>query len=315
QLSTSVLLTPPAYLITAAGRPGPAAGPPGTGHRDIAADHQATWYFAVPLRVSRLEVPDADARQDAAAGTQIGLMTAGGRARWFAASAPGPSRLAITLPHPVTGVAVVAQAGGRPSHLGPLSITDINGNVFVANGQLQDALVPPRWGYAGHDGSFAVFADHLARGPLSLQALPGRPAAGASVRRVSGPATAPAAAAVSSPHGIRVIRLVTAIAGWSATWYPRHGPPLTLAVGRAGLVQAVDVPPGRGVVTWHYLPPWFPAGFALSLAAAALILVLLAGHAAHARRPRRPARRPPAVPGERGRAPAGQRGSMVGTDK
>jgi hypothetical protein len=315
QLGTSVLLTPPAYLITAAGRPGPAAGPPGTGHRDIAAGHRATWYFASALRVSRLEVPDADARQDAAAGTRIGLMTAGGRTRWFAASAAGPSRLAIGLPRPVTGVAVVAQAGGRTSHLGPLSITDANGNVFVANGQLQDALVPPRWGYAGHDGSFAVFANHLARGPLSLQALPGRPAAGASVRRVGGPAAVPAAAAVSSPHGIRVIRSVTAIAGWSATWHPRHGPPVTLAVGRAGLVQAVDVPPGTGVVTWRYLPPWFPAGLALSLAAAALICVLLAGRAAHARRPHRPARRSPAPPGERERPAAGQRGSMVGTDQ
>ena len=321
QLNTSVLLTPPAYLITAAGGAGsragdagsrawPPAGPPGTGRRDIAAGHRATWYFAAPLRVSRLEVPDADARQDAAAGTQIGLMTAGGLTRWFAASAPRASRLAITLPRPVTGVAVVAQAGGRPSQLGPLSITDTDGNVFVADGQLQDALVPPRWGYAGHDGSFAVFVDRLARGPLSLQALPGRPAAGASVRRVSGPAAGPTAAAVSSPHGIRVIRSVTAIAGWSATWHPRHGPPVTLAVGRAGLVQAVDVPPGTGMVTWRYLPPWFPAGFALSLAAA-LILVLLAGCAACARRPRRPA----ADPGERGRAAPGQGGSMVCTDK
>jgi len=315
QLNTSVLLTPPAYLITADGgagsRAGPPAGPPGTGHRDIAAGHKATWYFAAPLRVSRLEVPDADARQDAAAGTQIGLMTAGGLTRWFAASAPRASRLAITLPRPVTGVAVVAQAGGRPSHLGPLSITDTNGNVFVADGQLQDALVPPRWGYAGHDGSFAVFVDRFARGPLSLQALPGRPAAGASVRRVSGPAAVPSAAAVSSPHGIRVIRSVTAIAGWSAIWRPRHGPPVTLAVGRAGLVQAVDVPPGTGIVTWRYLPPWFPAGFGLSLAAAAFILVLLAGCAACARRPSRPA----AAPGERGRAGAGQGGSMVCTDK
>src|SRR5262249_38111199 len=96
--------------------------------RDRAPRHRrepkATWYFATPLRVSRLEVSDADARPDAAAGTQIGLMTAGGPTRWFAASAPSASRLAISLPHPVTGVAVVAQAGGRPSHLGPLSITD-----------------------------------------------------------------------------------------------------------------------------------------------------------------------------------------------
>lgn len=291
QLNTSALLTPFAYLITAVGPgaaagPGPAAGPSGTGRRDIAANHKATWYFATPLRVSRLEVPDADARQDAAAGTQIGLMTEGGLMRWFAVSAPSASRLAISLPHPVTGVAVVAQAGGRPSHLGPLSITGTNGDVFIANGQLQDALVPPRWGYAGHDGSFAVFVDHLARGPLSLQALPGRPAVGASVRLAGGSATNPAAAAVFSPHGIRVIRSVTAIAGWSATWHPRHGAPVTLAVSRAGLVQAVDVPPGRGMVTWRYQPPWFRAGLVLSLAAAAFIVFLLAGCAAWAPRPR-----------------------------
>jgi hypothetical protein len=316
ELNTSALLTPAAYLITRAGS-GPAAGPAGTGHRDIAANHRATWYFATPLRVARLEVPDADARQDAAAGTQIGLLTAGGVTRWFAANAPDASRLAISLPRPVTGVAVVAQAGGRPSHLGPLSITDSGGNVFVANGQLQDALVPPRWGYAGRDGSFAVFTDHLARGPLSLEALPGRPAAGASVRLAGGPAASPTAAAVFSPRGIRVIRSVTAIAGWSATWHPRHGLPVTLAVHRAGLVQAVDVPPGRGVVTWRYQAPWFPAGFALSLVAAAFIVVLLAGCAAYERRPRR-------TGGARGRrrdkvgawsAPAGEGADEHGGDQ
>jgi hypothetical protein len=213
---------------------------------------------------------------------------------------------------------VVAQAGGRPSHLGPLSITDTDGNVFVANGQLQDALVPPRWGYAGHDGSFAVFVDHLARGPLSLEALPGhsgpRATSGASVRLAGGSAANPAAAAVFSPHGIRVIRSVTAIAGWSATWHPQHGRPVTRAVSRAGLVQAVDVPPGRGVVTWRYQPPWFPAGLVLSLAAAGLVLLLLAGCAAYARRARRPARQAAAVTGQRERTTAGQGGSMVGTD-
>ena len=50
-----------------------------------------------------------------------------------------------------------------------------------------------------------------------------------------------------------------------------------LTVHRAGLVQAIDVPPGRGVVTWSYVPPWFMAGFALSVGAAALILLLVAG--------------------------------------
>jgi len=294
QLGTSVLLTVPGYLITSAARSGPAPGPPGTGRRVITTDQHATWYFATPLAVSRLEVPDADARQDAAAGTQIGLMTAGGATHWFRASAPNASLLAITLPHPELGIAVVAQAGGEPSHLGPLSVVASDGSVFVANGQLQDALVPPRWGYAGHDGSFAVFVDHLAQRPLSLQALPGRSTSGASVRRVAGSAAEPAAAAVSSPHGVRVVRSVAAISGWSATWHPRHGPAVTLAVRRAGLVQAVDVPPGRGVVTWAYVPPWFTAGFALSLGAATLILLLVAGQLLMAaRRARRSRRVPP----------------------
>jgi hypothetical protein len=277
QLGTSVLLTVPAYLITATRRPGPDPGPPGTGQRDIAADQHATWYFATPLAVSRLEVPDADARQDAAAGTQIGLMTSDGSTHWLRASAPKASLLAISLPHPEIGIAVVAQADGQPRRLGPLSVVASDGSVFVANGQLQDALVPPRWGYAGHDGSFAVFVDHFAQRPLSLEARPGRSTSGASVQRVAGSAAEPSAAEVSSPHGVRVVRSVAAIPGWSAIWHPQPGRAVTLAVRRAGLVQAVDVPPGRGVVTWSYVPPRFIAGFALSLGAAALILILVAG--------------------------------------
>ncbi len=147
QLDTSVLLTVPAYLATGSARhprrpPGrrvPAgvtsprtSRPPGTSPR--------------PLDVTRLEVPDADARQDAAEGTQIGLLTAGGSTRWFTAAAAGPGRLAISLTRPLTSVAVVAQAGGHAVRLGPASVADARGRVFVADGQLQDALVPPRWG-------------------------------------------------------------------------------------------------------------------------------------------------------------------------
>jgi hypothetical protein len=278
QLDTSVLLTVPAYLTTrsgtaAAGTAAASPGSPGTGRRDIAARHQATWYFGEPLGVSRLEVPDADARQDVAQGTRIGLLTSGGTTHWFPAVAAGPDRLAISLRRAMTSVAVVAQAGGRSVRLGPASVTDTDGRVFVADGQLQDALIPPRWGYVGRDGSFAVFEDHFASGPLRLQPIPGRPARGASVRRVAGSAAAPTAAAVSSPHGVRVVRSVAATAGWTASWHPRHGRAATLAVRRDGLVQAVDVPAGPGVVTWSYRPPGFRMGFALSLGAATLILL------------------------------------------
>jgi hypothetical protein len=275
QLGTTSLLTVPGYLITAGKRAWPAPGPPGTGDRQVAADQKGTWYFATQLDVSRLEVPDADARQDAATGTQIGLVRPGGSTRWFAADAASASLLAVHLRHPVVSVAMTGRAGGKPGLLGPPSIAEPGGRVYVADGQLQNALVPPRWGFAGHDGSFAVFVDRFAAGSLSLQALPGRPASGASVRPLAGPAAEPTAAGVSSPHGVRIVRAVAAIPGWSAIWYPRGGMAVTLAVHRAGLVQAVDVPPGRGIVTWSYAPPGFRLGFALSLGAGLLVLLLL----------------------------------------
>ena len=114
QLDTSALLTLPAYLVTAAGGSGQAAGPPGTGQRDIAAGQQAAWYLGTPLDVSRLQVPDTRARQDAAAGIQVGLTTAAGVTRWFPATAAGAGALTIALPRPVAAVAVLARAAPRP---------------------------------------------------------------------------------------------------------------------------------------------------------------------------------------------------------
>jgi hypothetical protein len=275
QLSTTSLLTVPGYLIIRASGAWPAPGPAGTGQRNVAAGHQGTWYFGTTLEVSRLEVPDTDARQDAAAGAQLGLITPDGATQWFRTRPASASLLAISLPQPVASVAMSSRAGGRPSHLGPPAVVEPGGRVFIADGQLQNALVPPRWGFAGHDGSFAIFVDHFARHPLSLAALPGRTVSGATVRRLAGPAAGPTTAAVFSPHGVRVIRAVAAIPGWSATWHPRNGQTAALTVGRSGLVQAVDVPAGRGVVTWSYLPPGFPVGAGLSLAAAALIVAFL----------------------------------------
>ena len=158
-----------------------------------------------------------------------------------------------------------------PGSLGPPSVTVAGGSVLVADGQLQDVLVPAHWEFAGFDGPFAVFANRFAQPPLRIEAVGGRPVSGAWLRGSRGGPAEPAAATVYSPHGARIVRSVTAIDGWTATWQPRHGPAVALAVQRDGLIQAVDVPPGLGVVTWSYTPPGFPAGLALSLAAAALV--------------------------------------------
>ncbi len=274
-LNTSILLTVRAYLVTPQAGGSVSPGPAGTGTRHIAAGHDSTWYFGAPLSVGRIEVPDSDARQDAASGMQLGLETPAGRVVWFRASAASAATLEITPHVPVSSVAVIGRAGARPSTLGPPSVVEPGGAAFVADGQLQDALVPPQWTFAREDGPFAVFVDHAASGALSLQPLPGGSTAGASVTGVSGPADDPVSATVSSPHGVRLVRAVDAIPGWSAAWHPQSGGTTTLAVHRDGLVQSVDVPAGQGVVTWAYNPPGLAAGLAVSLLALAVLVVLV----------------------------------------
>jgi hypothetical protein len=281
QLDTSVLLTLPSYLTTSPGGNGPGVGPPAAGRRDVPARQRATWYLGATRDVSKVEVPDAAAKRDAAAGTQLGLVAPDGSAQWFRARAITALALAITVPRPVAAVAVAAQAQRTPCSLGAPAITAADGGVFVANGQLQGDLVPPRWTFAGFDGSFAIFANHRARPPLVIQALPGRPVAGAWIRGAGGAPAEPTAATVFSPHGARVVRSVTAISGWTATWQPQHGPAAGLTVQRDGLVQAVDVPAGLGVLTWSYTTPGFHIGLVLSCGAAALAgLLLLAAYLA-----------------------------------
>jgi hypothetical protein len=238
---------------------------------------------------SRIDVPDADARQDAAAGTSIGLVTPGGPTRWVRARAVSSSLLQASVDRAVTADAVTARLpttrAGRAeartataaraySVLGPPSVTVSGGQVLVADGQLQEDLLSPHWGLAGYDGPFAVFTDRDADRPLSVQALPGRSSSGASVRYTTSVPGDVTSATVSSSRGLRLVRSVADIPGWSALWQPARGQSTTLSVQPDGIVQAVDVPPGRGTVSWRYVPPRFVAGLAASLSAAALVLAL-----------------------------------------
>ena len=168
-------------------------------------------------------------------------------------------------------VALVAEAGRTRTGLGSPSLTSEDGTHYVADGQLEAAVVPPRWVYRAQDGSFAVFADRVARPALTLHGSPG-----ASVHATAGPTFAPSAAAVSSPHGVEVIRSEAMIPGWSATWHPDTGPAVTLPIRRVGLVQAVEVPAGHGVLTWAYDPPGSTAGLVLSASALGALLLVLA---------------------------------------
>jgi hypothetical protein len=145
-----------------------------------------------------------------------------------------------------------------------------------ANGVLKDALTSPHWVLVGYDGGFAIYHNQQAQGPVTLRALGGGSLQGGSVTNVTGLSTEPTSATVTSRSGAEVVRSVADIPGWSASWQPSDGgKAVQLQVRADGVVQAVDVPAGSGVLTWMYTPPHMVAALALSLTGAAGISVVL----------------------------------------
>jgi len=86
-----------------------------------------------------------------------------------------------------------------------------------------------------------------------------------------------------------VVRAVSDIPGWRATWRDSSGVSRALPVRARGVVQAVDVPAGRGVLSFFYDAPGVALGVILTLAGLALLgAVPLAALAVGTRRRRGP---------------------------
>lgn len=288
QLSTTDVFTPPQYLIR---RVVGTAPPPvpllaarhATGERRMAGGHDATWTLGSVLPVVAAHLTAAAAGHLGA--VRVGAVTAGGRVVWALVKAPragpgvvtgAPRTWLATWPVPVRATSLVAGARGR-GVLEPPVVTIQGRGRYALDGALQTAMVAPHWAYAGHDGPFAVYRNRLAAAPLTLRALGGRGLGGASVRRLSGAALDPQSALVRSAHGVDVVRAVADIPGWHATWRPSvGGPTVELHLVRHGVVQAVRVPPGRGVLSWRYVAPGLVGGEIVSGAALLVVLLLLA---------------------------------------
>lgn len=270
QLDATALFSPRDYFVVDT-QSDAATQVPTAGERHMASGGRATWYLGDYLYVKSIVVPDANATNDMTDGLRVGVLTSKGTTSWApTAERDGPRSLRFSFARPVAAVALVAQAGRSAVDLGSPTVTSEDGTEYVADGQLEAAVVPPRWVYRGQDGGFAVFANRDAAPPLRL-----RGSAGASVHATAGPAFAPSAAEVSSPHGVEVVRSEAAIPGWSATWHPDVGPSKKLVVHRVGLVQGVEVPAGRGTLTWTYDPPGWMAGWVLSTCGLLALLALL----------------------------------------
>ncbi|MGA3354684.1 MAG: hypothetical protein ABSD85_16115 [Acidimicrobiales bacterium] len=270
QLDTTVLFAPRDYFLVST-HSDPAPPDPAAGVRRLAVGASATWYLGEDMALAAVVVPDPNAKADVESGLRFELVTPGGATYWAPRPTPEGAHLVdVTFRYPVEAVALVTSAAPLRASIGSPLITTADGTHYVADGQLEGAVVPPRWAFRGVDGSFAVFADQFARPALTILGSPR-----AWVRATAGPSFAPSAAAVYSPDGAEVIRSEAAIPGWTATWRPKVGPAATLSVRRDGLVQAVTVPPGHGVLTWSYDSPGWTAGWQISACALAILLALL----------------------------------------
>jgi len=131
---------------------------------------------------------------------------------------------------------------------------------YLLDGALQGSLAPPRWSYPQNLGPFVVFSNTKTAGLAWLQ-RPGSPspAAGArtagSVSIVSSTPIAPQIMAVDAPAPVLLVRSEDYSPGWTARAVPvGGGPTFVLPVRRFGLIQAVELPAGRYLVTWRYAP-------------------------------------------------------------
>jgi hypothetical protein len=285
QLDTTSLLTPTNYLVNrttvdATTAPTPPTTAAATGTQDVRPGVEVAWDFGETLDVSTISLPWVDGGGPSPSSTswRVGLMEPGGETQWqtvAVTASPGRFEIQLTAASPAVGL-VLAVSDGTGT-VGPPVIATAQGSYFVANGALASALVA-QWTFEGDKQGLAYFTNRRAVAPLTLHALKGAALGAATVRAQGGPALEPTTAAVDAPHGAELVRSVADIPGWTATWTPPGGGPgRALVVRRSGLVQAVDVPAGQGVVTWYYDAPGVIPGLILSVLGVVLLVGLAGG--------------------------------------
>jgi hypothetical protein len=286
QLDATTLVTSPSYLVrpasaaAAAGTtPVNADSPHGPGARSLVSGGEVTWDFGETIDVSTISLPWLPTgTPSSTASWRVGLEESGGHTQWQTATvSTSPAGLFVQLARPSTGVGLVVESTGGTGLIGPPALSTAHGTDVVLDGELEDQL-NSRWTFEGDKGTLAVFSNRDPVAPLTLRPLEGQSLGRATVRALTGPTIEPTSADVDSVHGAVVVRSVAMIPGWSATWTSSAGGPETaLPIRASGLVQAVVVPSGRGVVTWRYNAPGLDAGLVLSLVGTVLLIGLLVG--------------------------------------
>jgi len=295
-LDLRVLLTLPAYLeegipphsavpvaggppVTASGLPGPTADAPAppllaSGPWTMPASVEQQWLLPSVSSVLRVAVV-----LDARAGRRPTSLEVGfarpGRAPVLS-TVPvvnGQAHLDLGSPHRAESV-VVRNPSDQTVTIGAVVVvTHSPAARLLLDGSLQGALVPPQWSYAGRLGPFAAFVNRDAAGRAWLQPTTSRTPdvhhrAAGRLRTVADASGGTQQMLVTVTRPTLLVRSVAYQPGWTAELARPGGMPGRSApVERLGLLQAVRLPAGRYLVTWHYAPRGLLVGLGVTIAA------------------------------------------------
>jgi hypothetical protein len=186
-----------------------------------------------------------------------------------------------------TGIVLPRRDGGPGAFA--VAVSPVGHAPFSPTGLLAAYVRPPHWIATGSIGTYLLLRNTRAYGLLTAFAPSGRGRATATIRVVSSsPWTPTETVAVDAPRPVLLVRGVADLPGWHVT-VVAGGRQQPASLEQRGVVQAVELPAGRSLVTFRYDPPGLRAGLLLAAAGCALLAGLVAFDLARARRRRAPA--------------------------
>jgi hypothetical protein len=141
---------------------------------------------------------------------------------------------------------------------------------YQLNSPFEIALSTPSWRLVSTPGTYSIFrATHVQPADWLLGFR-----TGAVVSKIRNVAWGDSWVSVTTPQRVELVRSMAFLPGWRATASnAATGASVTLTVDRHGLVQSVNVPPGRWVVHFHYHAPHIEVSVAVSAGATLAWLV------------------------------------------
>lgn len=229
-----------------------------------------SWFFGESLSPASASLLFTSATGSGAL-VRFGVLRADGSTSWgpTVSSGAGTTRVAASLPRGRAIGLSVQVVGSVPAHQ---AVIAVEGHSYELDGSLSSTVVPGPWHQAGTSLGYVVYTSAKPPIPISATTADGRPLP----VKVLSSTTKSEQVSLDAPVSSSVIRSVAWDSGWRATISVNGESPRAVTVHSFDLVQRVDVPPGRVVVTFHYRPPHLTAASVLSIGAVAVLLVLLA---------------------------------------